>query len=100
MNKTAKIVDAEALAGFIDGQRDTDGNVRTIDVLQWLISANNHIDHGHGHFIDSVFSIKTEGLPDLIGMLVDRDKYLLFQGNRFIEKIEEFTKSENGAGQP
>jgi hypothetical protein len=80
MKPQTKIIDAQALAKYVEEQRDGEGNVKAADVLAWLIGANNHVKCMHPRYITSIDQFKIGTLA----MLVDRTEYILLDSTSFI----------------
>lgn len=100
MRPSDKIIDAQELARFIDkaktgaGAHDQHEPVMKVsDLMAWLIGANNHMQHKHGRFVNSVWPIRGSD-PELIVLTVDRDEFILFDGKSLRLSFDEFLKSK------
>lgn len=97
MKPQPKIIDAQALAKFVQDKQDTFGNVKVSDVLSWIIGANNRIEHKHARFVDKIGTLNGSD-PEIITALVDRTEFLVLDGKTFRAKVAEFL-AENLSGE-
>lgn len=87
-----KIIDAQAIANYIEQQRDPDGNVRASDIIGWLIGANNRIQHNHSRFVNEIEVLKGSD-PEIVLALVDRTEYIQLDGKTFRAEVDKFVRS-------
>jgi len=90
MKPETKIIDAQALAKYIESIRDAAGMVKAADVLAWVIGANNKTDHRHAKYLGELERLGDN--PPMLFCFVDRENYVFFNEKSFRKSAHDYFK--------
>jgi len=89
---SGKIIDAQALAKYIEQQRDDNGKVNAADVIAFIIGANNHHNHGYPIWVHAFSDLKLRE-PALI-MFHSVDELMLLDSESFRKAWRKYLRGE------